>query len=244
MEVLGRTVSSVAHDFNNLITGVLLYADLLSKDLPPESRLHRHVIGIRKAGEQGAALIRDLLAVARQQVTEPILLTWMQVISEIRDLLCRLLGEHIELEVISNEKVGQLKMPLLHMQQILLNVALNARDAMPEGGKITIEIRNSCATVRERVPQIEISFTDTGCGMNEETRAHLFRPFFTTKASGRGNGLGLFTVHSIVAQNNGTVQVASSPGRGTCVTVRLPQAVEDQLPKNIAGNKRMKRSLL
>lgn len=219
MEVLGRVVSSVAHDFNNLITGVLLYSDLLSKDLPPESRLQRHVQGIRRAGVNGAALIQQLLAVARPQSVEAELLSINVIIDEMHDLLVRLVGENVEIVIEKELNLGQVEMSSAQMQRVLMNLVLNARDAMPDGGRITLRthaVPNSS--------KMELIVSDTGIGMTEEVRARLYEPFFTTKQSGRGNGLGLYAVQNIVAQNGGKLWVESEPGKGTHVTIRLPRA--------------------
>lgn len=219
MEVLGRVVSSVAHDFNNLITGVLLYSDLLSKELPAESRLQRHVQGIRRAGVNGAALIQQLLAVARPQSVEAELLSINVVIDEMHDLLVRLVGENVEIVIEKELNLGQVEMSSAQMQRVLMNLVLNARDAMPDGGRITLRTH-----VIPNSSKMELIVSDTGIGMTEEVRARLYEPFFTTKQSGRGNGLGLYAVQNIVAQNGGKLWVESEPGKGTHVTIRLPRA--------------------
>jgi two-component system, cell cycle sensor histidine kinase and response regulator CckA len=219
MEVLGRVVSSVAHDFNNLITGVLLYSELLSKELPPESRLQRHVQGIHRAGVNGAALIQQLLTVARPQSSEAELLSINIVIDEMHDLLARLVGENIEIAVEKEPDLGRVEMSSAQMQRVLINLVLNARDAMPDGGRITLRTHAVPNTSK-----IELIVSDPGIGMSEEVRARLYEPFFTTKQPGRGTGLGLFAVQNIVAQSGGKLWVESEPGKGTCVTIRLPRA--------------------
>jgi signal transduction histidine kinase len=224
MEVLGRVVSSVAHDFNNLITGVLLYSDLLSKELPRESRLRRHVQGIRRAGENGAALIQQLLSVARPHPSEMELLSINVVIEEMYDLLTRLVGENIEIVAEREPNLGCVRMSSAQMQRILMNLVLNARDAMPDGGQITLRTHTVPNTSK-----IELIVSDTGMGMSQEVRARLYEPFFTTKQSGRGTGLGLFAVQNIVGQSGGKLWVESEPGRGTHVTIRLPQADTKQV---------------
>lgn len=219
LEVLGRVVSSVAHDFNNLITGVLLYSDLLSKELPDESRLQRHVQGIRRAGENGAALIQQLLTVARPQSSEAELLSINLVVEEMYDLLARLVGENIQIVVEKEPGLGRVRMPSSQMHRVLMNLVLNARDAMPDGGRITLRTHAVPNTSK-----IELIVSDTGFGMSEEVRARLYEPFFTTKQSGSGNGLGLFAVQNIVAQSGGKLWVESKSGKGTHITIRLPQA--------------------
>jgi signal transduction histidine kinase len=239
MEVLGRVVSSVAHDFNNLITGVLLYSDLLSKELPPDSRLQRHVSGIRRAGENGAALIQQLLSVARPQTNDLDLLSVGLAITEMRDLLARLAGENIELVLDEEPGIGRVRMSAPQFHRILLNLVLNARDAMPDGGHITLKTRAAGVPAS---PEIELTVTDTGCGMDDATKACLFQPFFTTKTLGNGTGLGLFTVHNIVSQSGGTLLVESAPQKGTHIKVCLPAITAKQMAIQVPeGNNRKKR---
>ena len=231
MEVLGRVVSSVAHDFNNLITGVLLYSDLLAKELPLDSRLQKHAAGIRRAGENGAALIQQLLSVAKPQIEETGLLSMSSVIAEMRDLLARLVGENIEFIIQEEPGLGHVRMASSQLQRILLNLVLNARDAISDGGRITLEARSV-----QKTSNIEIIVRDSGCGMNADVRAQLFQPFFTTKKSGNGTGLGLFTVRNIVAQSGGTLLVQSEAGKGTRVIIRLPKAKQNHNAKKGRGN--------
>lgn len=227
MEVIGRLVGGVAHDFNNLLTGIHLYCDLLLAGLEKESRLHHHAEEIRMAGEQGAALIQQLMAISRQQVVEPRILSLNDVIVNTRNLLARLLGEKFELVTRLDSNLGLVKMDPAQIQQILFNLVLNARDAMAHGGSIVVETRQSemdaNASAGKRTRAVTLTVADLGCGMDEETLSHLFEPFFTTKANGRGTGLGLATVYNIVRNNGGTIQVDSAPGRGTQVRVNLPQ---------------------
>ena len=230
MEAIGRLVGGVAHDFNNLLTGIMLYCDLLLAGLDRDGRLRHHVEEIRMAGEHGGALIQQLLAVARQQVVEPRVLSLNHVVSGMRNLLSRLIGENIEFVTELAGDLWSVKMDPAQAQQIVLNLVLNARDAMPDGGRINLQTRN-CTEPNQSgdlqdgglPPSIELTVTDTGCGMDAETRSHLFEPFFTTKQAGRGNGLGLATVHSIVKQDGGTIEVESEVGQGTRVIIRLPQ---------------------
>jgi two-component system cell cycle sensor histidine kinase/response regulator CckA len=230
MEAIGRLVGGVAHDFNNLLTGIMLYCDLLMAGLEGSSRLRHHAEEIRLAGEHGGALIQQLLAVARQQVVEPRVLSLNEVVARMRNLLSRLIGENIDLVTELADDLWCVKMDPAQAQQIILNLVLNARDAMPDGGRVTLQTRN-CAGVQEKrdgqdqdlTPGIELTVTDTGCGMDAETRSHLFEPFFTTKRPGQGNGLGLATVHNVVQQDGGTIAVESELGQGTRVIVRLPR---------------------
>jgi PAS domain S-box-containing protein len=232
MEVVGRLVGGVAHDFNNLLTGITLYTDLLIAGLPAGSRLLHHAEEIRMAGDQGAALIQQLLAISRQQVVEPRILCLNEIIANTRNLLARLLGEQFELVTHLDGNLGLVKMDPAQVQQILFNLVLNARDAMNQGGKILVETRNCDGCLAESSPApgprpaVMLIVTDWGCGMSAETQSHLFEPFFTTKASGRGTGLGLATVYNIVKNNGGAIQVESELGHGTQCTVRLPRVAE------------------
>jgi two-component system, cell cycle sensor histidine kinase and response regulator CckA len=228
MEVVGRLVGGVAHDFNNLLTGVTLYCDLLLAGLPKESRFRHHAEEIHMAGEQGAALIQQLMAISRQQVLEPRILCLNDAISKTRNLLSRLLGEKFELVTRLDEQLGHVKMDAAQVQQILFNLVLNARDAMNQGGCILVETSNSELSpagtlLSNRVPAVALTVTDAGCGMDADTLSHLFEPFFTTKANGRGTGLGLATVYNIVRNSGGTIEVDSKPGQGTRFRVSLPR---------------------
>ena len=224
MEAIGRLVGGVAHDFNNLLTGMVLSSELILAGLNKKSRLRRFAEEIRSAGQQGGRLVQQLMAVARQRAIEPCLLCFNDVVSEVCGLLVRLVGENIELISDLEDDLGLVRMDPAQVQQIILNLVLNARDAMPDGGRITLTTRN-CDTseCEQKKSWVEFAVTDTGCGMDSETRAHLFEPFFTTKKPGKGNGLGLATTHSIVTHEGGTIEVHSEPGRGTRVIVHLPR---------------------
>ena len=236
MEALEHLACGVAHDFNNLLTGIMLYSDLLIAGLESNSQLRGYAEEIRRVGLYGASLIHLLATVARPELVETRVL-WNQVVTENRNFLARTLGDKIELITTLACDLGYAKIDPTQLQRILLNLVLNARDAMPQGGRVTLETRNS----NDRLPNpigmksqyagcIEFAVTDTGCGMDAETRSHLFEPFFTTKSRGHGTGLGLVTVETIVEQNGGVVQVESRPGQGTRVIVRLPR-VESNLQK-------------
>jgi len=234
MEAIGRLVGGVAHDFNNLLTGIMLYCDLLCSGLAAGSRPRQHAEEIRMAGEQGAALVQQLLALARQQVVEPRTLCLNQKITETRDLLSRLIGENIELHTDLDPALGNTCIDPVQVQQVLLNLVLNARDAMPSGGRVRVKTSNCTfrmtgdALPARELSGVALSVADNGCGMSEETKAHLFEPFFTTKASGRGNGLGLTTVHEIVQNAGGVIEVETAPGAGTTFRVILPRIVESE----------------
>jgi len=237
MESIGRLVGGVAHDFNNLLTGIVLACDLLLAGMDRKSRLRRYAEEIRTAAVQSAGLIQQLLEVARQRVVEPRLLSFNDAITNMRSLLARLIGENIELITELAGDLSQVKMDPALVQQIILNLVLNARDAMPDGGRITLSTRNyeSSPNPVEFSPGIEFAVADTGCGMDEETRARAFEPFFTTKPSGQGNGLGLATVYSIVKQAGGLIEVESAPGHGTRITVRLPQGEVESETIGVCG---------
>jgi hypothetical protein len=236
IEAIGRLVGGVAHDFNNLLTGIMLYCDLLTTGLTPDSRMRHHAEEIRMAGEQGAALVQQLLGIARQQVVEPRILCMNAKIAETRDLLSRLIGENIELQMALDPSLGNVRIDPTQFQQILLNLALNARDAMPNGGSILVRTAN-CefhlpgAAPAGPVPGVMLTVVDHGCGMSAETRSHLFEPFFTTKSAGRGNGLGLATLHDIVQAAGGIIEVDSELGCGTTFRVILPRVPESAVPQ-------------
>jgi two-component system, cell cycle sensor histidine kinase and response regulator CckA len=242
MEAIGRLVGGVAHDFNNLLTGMVLCSELILAGLEENHRLRRFAEEIRKAGEQGAGLIQQLMAVARQRAIEPRLLCLNDVICEVRNLLMRLIGENIELVSELADDLGLVRIDLAQSQQIILNLVLNARDAMPDGGRVTLSTRNCDGPIMERDARNQfcdswVSFVvcDTGCGMDAETLSRLFEPFFTTKKPGKGNGLGLATVHRIVTHEGGRVEVESEPGRGTRVLVHLPRVEAKSLLSNVPG---------
>ncbi len=229
MEAIGRLVSGVAHDFNNLLTGVVLCSDLLLAGLEKQGPLRRYAQEIRMAAAHGTELIQQLLAVARQGAVTASLLSFNEAIAALRHLLMRLIGENIELITNLADDLCKVEMDPAHAQQIILNLLLNARDAMPDGGRITLTTRNCGRVVTDSglaestpLAYVEFEVGDTGLGMDAATRARAFQPFFTTKKPGAGNGLGLATVSSIVQQCGGTVVVESEPGKGARVIVRLP----------------------
>ena len=239
MEAIGRLVGGVAHDFNNLLTGMVLCSELILAGLEENNRLRHFAEEIRKAGEQGAGLIQQLMAVARQRAVEPRLLCLNEVVSDVRNLLTRLIGEDIELVAELAEDLGLVKMDPAQVQQIILNLVLNARDAMPDGGRVTLNTRNCDGPKPGHDGHkqfcdswVALAVSDTGCGMDAETRSRLFEPFFTTKKPGHGNGLGLATVYRIVTHEGGAIGVESEAGRGTRVVVHLPRVeLESKSPK-------------
>lgn len=221
MEVIGRLAGGIAHDFNNLLTGILLYCDLLLHELDPANRLRQHVEEIRMAGEQGAALTQQLLAIARKQLPQPRPILINDVVASTENLLRRLIGEHIELVTLLGSDLGPVLADQAQLRQVILNLALNARDSMPHGGHITLRTQGKTLPGTSQ-PAVALAVEDTGCGMEASTRARLFEPFFTTKPSGRGTGLGLATVQRIVKEAGGAIAVQSEPGRGTQIEVLLP----------------------
>jgi two-component system, cell cycle sensor histidine kinase and response regulator CckA len=229
LEVIGRMAAAIAHDFNNLLTGILLYCDLLTAGLE-SSDLRHHVEEVRMAGEQGAALTHQLLAIVRKQALPPRPVSINEVVSSTQNLLQRIIGEQVKLVVILDSvldsSAGLVLADPAQLRQILLNLVLNARDSMPHGGTITLSTRvvESPGTVGPGSSQraLALMVKDNGCGMDAETRRRLFEPFFTTKGPDKGTGLGLSTVQRIVSESGGSIAVESELERGTCIEVHLP----------------------
>ena len=238
MEAVGRLAGGVAHDFNNLLTAILGYAGLLLDGLPTLSPLRPDLDEIRNAANRAAGLTRQLLAFSRKQVLELRVLDVNQLVGEMDRLLRRLLGEDIDVATKLDGAVGAVRGDASQLEQVIVNLAVNARDAMPAGGKLTIETRNvelDDQYARAHVPvppgaYVLIAVSDTGTGMSPETLSHVFEPFFTTKEVGKGTGLGLATVYGIVKQSGGYVWCYSEPGQGTTFKVYLPRidAAPDQ----------------
>jgi signal transduction histidine kinase len=231
LEALGRLASGVAHDFNNLLTGVSLYSDLLLAGLESGSSLHKYAKEIRDASIHASGLVRQLLAVARSHNEAPHLVSLNAIAEGIRELLLRLIGENIELVYQLDPNLGAVRMDSTQAQQILLNLVLNARDALPEGGQITLETRNCGLQIvtgaAEKAAPVELPcalfvVSDNGQGMDSQTRQHVFEAFFSTKPPGEGTGLGLSTVYEIVTNNGGLIHLESEWKKGTRVTVLLP----------------------
>jgi signal transduction histidine kinase/CheY-like chemotaxis protein len=234
MEAIGRLAGGIAHDFNNLVQAIGGYTEILLKRLPEQDGLRRHAEEIKRAGDRAAALTRQLLAFSRQQVLQPVVLDLNTVVVHIEQLLRRLIGEDIELETELEARLGHVKADAVQLEQVLMNLAVNARDAMPDGGTLTIETRSvrlSEADQRDGFAvqpgsYVLLAVADTGCGMEAETRGRAFEPFFTTKPPGHGTGLGLSTVYGIVKQSGGYIWVDSEPGQGTRVRIYLPRVSE------------------
>jgi len=238
MEAVGRLAGGVAHDFNNLLTIINGYAALLSEETSTEDPRRARLKEILMAGERAASLTRQLLAFSRRQVLEPRVLNLNSVLADIEKMLRRLIGEDVELVSTLKPDVGRVKVDPGQIEQVIMNLALNARDAMPEGGKLLIETSNveiDEKYVRSHSPMmpgkyVMVAVSDTGCGMDLDTQAHIFEPFFTTKEEGRGTGLGLATVYGIVKQSGGFIWVYSEPGRGSTFKIYLP-FIEENVPK-------------
>lgn len=231
MEAVGRLAGGVAHDFNNLLTAIAGYADFVTQSLPVDDPVQLDVDEIRKAGARATALTRQLLAFSRQQVLEPRVLGLNELVRGLEHMLQRLLGEDIDLVTALGEDTGNVKADPGQLEQVIVNLAVNARDAMPDGGKLTIETalvemhesheQEFAAMPPGRYALLAVS--DTGVGMDESTRSQIFEPFFTTKGPGKGTGLGLSTVYGIVSQSGGFVSVYSEPGHGSTFKVYLLQ---------------------
>jgi len=232
MEAVGRLAGGVAHDFNNLLTVINGYSELLLRQLGEDSPLRKEVDEIRKAGDRASMLTRQLLIFSRRQVLQPKVLDLNATVSGMATMLRRLIGEDIDLRIVPEEGLGRVKADPGQVEQIILNLVVNARDAMPGGGRLSIGTSNtlldgtfsSMHPYTVTGPHVLLAVSDTGVGMSEDTQSHLFEPFFTTKERGKGTGLGLCTVYGIVKQSQGYIHVYSELGKGTSVKIYLPRA--------------------
>ncbi len=238
MEAVGLLAGGIAHDFNNLLSAIMGYSEIMMLDLGNDEPLHQCAEEIMKAADQGASLTNKLLAFSRKQILQPRVIDLNVIITDMDKMLRRLLGEDLDLVTHGAEELDLVKADPGQIEQILMNLAVNARDAMPDGGKLTIETGNvyldesytqSHAEVSPG-PYVMLAVTDNGAGMDAEKLAHIFEPFFTTKESGKGTGLGLATVYGIVKQSGGHIWVYSEPGQGTTFKVYFPQAEEGLAP--------------
>ncbi|MGH9945533.1 MAG: ATP-binding protein, partial [Pyrinomonadaceae bacterium] len=231
MEAVGRLAGGVAHDFNNLLTAITGYSDLSLRRLADNPAVRRNLEEVKKAAERAAGLTRQLLAFSRKQVLQPKVIVLNDVIHDMNKMLQRLIGEDVELRAELDPRLGRVKADPGQIEQVIMNLSVNARDAMPLGGRLTIATANATLTAedarRHHYVQpgayVLLSITDTGCGMDEETRKHIFEPFFTTKEVGKGTGLGLSTVYGIVKQSGGYVWADSEIGRGTTFRIYFPR---------------------
>jgi len=232
LEAIGKLSGGVAHDFNNLLGVILGYTSELQKRIPPDDPYREAVDEIQKAGKRAASLTQQLLAFSRKQVFEPQILDLKTIVAEAAKMLERLIGEDITLDIVSVQQMGMVKADRGQIERVILNLAVNARDAMPQGGTITIEIadveldesNHTLACTIAPGSYVMLKVTDTGCGMDAELQSHIFEPFFTTK--GQGTGLGLATVYGVVKQSGGEIAVESSPGKGATFRIYLPRVSE------------------
>jgi CheY-like chemotaxis protein len=240
MEAVGRLSGGIAHDFNNLLGVIIGFGEILQEQVADDVTARESILEILKAGEKAASLTRQLLAFSRQQVLEPTVLELNRTITETEKMLKRIIGEDVTLDTELAPDLGRVKADQGQIEQVILNLAVNARDAMPEGGKLVIGTRNIeiDAAHAQRYPYpvkpgpyVMLSVIDTGTGMDSTTQAHMFEPFFTTKEKGKGTGLGLATVYGIVKQSGGYIDVASEVGRGTAFRIYLPRVDEEAVPQ-------------
>jgi len=231
MEAIGRLSGGIAHDFNNLLGVIIGYSRVLKRELGANNVLYEHALEIEKAGNRAASLTKQLLAFSRQQVLTPAILNLNSLASDMEKMLPQLLGEDVEVSLILDPALGNVKADQSQIEQVIMNLAVNARDAMPMGGKLKIETSN--VQLDEAYARLHpgskvgsfvlLAVTDTGTGMDTATLSHIFEPFFTTKERGKGTGLGLATVYGIVKQSNGYTGVDSAPGKGTSFQIYLPR---------------------
>jgi len=232
LEAIGKLSGGVAHDFNNLLGVILGYSSELQKRIPPDDPYREAVDEIQNAGKRAASLTQQLLAFSRKQVFEPQILDLKTIVAEAAKMLERLIGEDIALDIVPVQQIGMVKADRGQIERVILNLAVNARDAMPQGGTIKIEIEDveldetnsalGCTIAPGSYVMLKV--TDTGCGMDAELQSHIFEPFFTTK--GQGTGLGLATVYGVVKQSGGEIAVESSPGKGATFRIYLPRVSE------------------
>jgi CheY-like chemotaxis protein len=234
MEAVGRLAGGVAHDFNNILTAVLGYSELLLQRSAPSDPIHRHADEIRKSAERAASLTQQLLAFSRRQPVQLRVLNPNELVADIEKMLRRLVGENIRMVTVCSPDLGHVRADAGQLQQIIMNLVVNARDAMPDGGTLTLQTANVQfdETYVRAYPEatvgdyVMLAISDTGVGMTAEVKEHLFEPFFTTKGVGGGTGLGLATCYGIVKQSGGHINVYSESGRGTVFRIYLPRVTD------------------
>lgn len=256
IEAIGRLSGGVAHDFNNLLGVIIGYSEALQQRMSPDDPYREAIDEIRNAGQRAASLTQQLLAFSRKQVLEPKVLDLNTIASEVEKMLARLIGEDISLKLVLSSDLAKVKADRSQIEQVLLNLAVNARDAMPQGGKLVIETANVALdeTAARRRPYLVpgryvlLRVTDTGCGMDAALQAHIFEPFFTTKGKGKGTGLGLATVYGVIKQSGGYIVVDSEVGSGSTFEIYLPRVDESlEAPsesKPLADRGREQRTIL
>jgi len=231
LESLGRLARGVAHDFNNLLTAIDGYAGITMAKVEMEQADRTRLEEIRNTCERGSELVRQMLNFSRKQASNPAAVEVNEVLDDMEDILRQLVGKKVELVLSPGENVGPVWIDPAHMEQIILNLVVNARDATPDGGRIAVAtrptIKESGTSRRSWVvqpgPYVMFGVSDTGCGMDEATREQIFEPFFTTKEADKGTGLGMSTVYGLIKQYSGDIEVESEPGRGTTITILLPR---------------------
>jgi two-component system, cell cycle sensor histidine kinase and response regulator CckA len=240
MEAVGRLAGGVAHDFNNLLTSIMGNAELAQIDIEPDSVLAERLQEITRAAQSAATLTHQLLAFSRRQIIEPRVLDLNELVRRLNKMLGRLIGDDVQLATVLSEELGSVRVDPGQFEQVLVNLSVNARDAMPDGGRLIIETSNVdldaeyCAAHAETPPgrYVLLAVSDTGQGMSPEVQRRIFEPFFTTKPQGKGTGLGLATIFGIVKQAGGAIEVYSEPGLGTTFKIYLPRA--EQAPEALA----------
>jgi two-component system cell cycle sensor histidine kinase/response regulator CckA len=231
METVGQLAGGVAHDFNNMLQVIISYVEMALEKVEVGQPLHKYLLEVRKAAQRSAELTGQLLAFARKQAVSPKVVNLNEAVASTRKMIQRLIGEEIDLAWMPGHDVWKVKIDPAQLDQVLANLAVNARDAIRGVGRLTVETKNVtldegyCAAHLGSVPgeYVLLAVSDNGCGMDRETLSHLFEPFFTTKVQGKGTGLGLATIYGIVKQNDGFIEVSSEPGQGSTFRVYLPR---------------------
>jgi signal transduction histidine kinase len=240
MDAVKKIVGGLTHDLNNLLTVIISCSSFLLEDLNKDNTLRQDIDQIKKAGERARFLVKQLWAFSSRHVIQPTVLNLNDVLVETERMLKRMIGENVKVEMNLDPALWPVKVDSAQMQQVIMNLAVNAGDAMPQGGKITIRTANEALNEKNTGkhisvrsgPYVALSVGDTGFGMNKKTQFRIFEPFFTTKKQGGGTGLGLFTVYDIVKQSKGDIRVCSAPGQGTIFKIYLPKAGNRSPPES------------